>query len=356
MKQSLIITSIDTFGNKTQKTFTDINPEVSNSILAAFGQTAINLTTNSYVGTDRIIKLNTDTDEDLSGGATTTVTVVKPSPTFTLGAWSKNDSVYSAAITYNGDGTLSADTGSINNGTLNVNDVDGTFSGNITASEGAAYAPAVVNFNYCTEFVTVTPTVPAAEQYLDIRLALPATSLEKLCGHVWASNGNLTIQDGKLYFDGNGSYLSLNNGVKLGGQDFTIRGRFNMSSNGNGYARVFQIHQLNGTNAQSIALFKQGSADTLNFAFFGDESNTFDFSPNTEYDFEVDYIHSTGTASFYLNGVLKKSVVHQFSELDYDACWIGRSRFSQDSYFNGSISEFEIYNGIALHTGEFTLD
>lgn len=76
------------------------------------------------------------------GGSAKTV------PTLTLGGWSSADSIYSAALTYNGDGNLSTSTGTISNGTLTVNDADGNFSGTVSAAEGTNYAPASLVFNY----------------------------------------------------------------------------------------------------------------------------------------------------------------------------------------------------------------
>ena len=77
-------------------------------------------------------------------------------PVLSLGSWSATDSIYSAEIFYNGDGTLSTDIGSISNGVLTVEDVDGTFSGVITASGGESFAPVVASFTYNTDYVTIS--------------------------------------------------------------------------------------------------------------------------------------------------------------------------------------------------------
>ncbi len=79
----------------------------------------------------------------------------KQSPVLSLGSWSSADSVYSAAITYTGDGTLSTDIGTIANDILTVEDVDGNFNGIISASSGYDYAATKINFNYMTDTVTV---------------------------------------------------------------------------------------------------------------------------------------------------------------------------------------------------------
>ena len=74
----------------------------------------------------------------------------KQQPVLSLGSWSAADSIYSAPVSYDGDGTLSVNVGSISNGVLTVNDDDGTFNGVITASGGESYAPAQLNFSVFT--------------------------------------------------------------------------------------------------------------------------------------------------------------------------------------------------------------
>ena len=73
-KTNVIVTSTDS-GKSVQKSLTDINPAVNNDKLAQFGQMLIGLTTNTYQKTDRIIKVNCDTE---AGG------VIKPTPTLSM--------------------------------------------------------------------------------------------------------------------------------------------------------------------------------------------------------------------------------------------------------------------------------
>jgi len=78
--------------------------------------------------------------------------VSKPAPTLTLGEWNKANDVYTALITYDGDGDLSTSEGAIIGGTmLTITDADGDFSGVITATEGEIYAASSLNFSYITE-------------------------------------------------------------------------------------------------------------------------------------------------------------------------------------------------------------
>ncbi len=73
-KESVIITATKS-GKTIQKSLTDMNPEATNAQLATFGTMLNALTTNTYQKTDRITKVNCDTEP---GGGT------KPTPTITL--------------------------------------------------------------------------------------------------------------------------------------------------------------------------------------------------------------------------------------------------------------------------------
>ena len=73
-------------------------------------------------------------------------------PVLSLGSWSAADSIYSAEIFYNGDGTLSTDIGSISNGVLTVEDVDGNFSGVLTATS-------TLNFSLISSFLIKSFTI-----------------------------------------------------------------------------------------------------------------------------------------------------------------------------------------------------
>ena len=61
-KTSLIVKALDSNGKLLQKTVTDVNPDATNETLAAFGQKVNALTTHTYSGTDRVDKVNCDTE------------------------------------------------------------------------------------------------------------------------------------------------------------------------------------------------------------------------------------------------------------------------------------------------------
>lgn len=81
-----------------------------------------------------------------SGGTTE-----KQTPTLSLSDFQQIGTTYTATITYNGDGQLSADLGSVTNNQLTVIDADGTFNGTLSATEGTNYKAASITFSHTGE-------------------------------------------------------------------------------------------------------------------------------------------------------------------------------------------------------------
>lgn len=137
---------------------------------------------------------------DKIDGVTITPTI-KVAPTLTIGSWAKADTIYSAAITYNGDGTLSTSTGTISGSTLTVNDDDGAFSGTLTATAGSSYAATTLIFSHDTEDVPTGGT-PASATKTEPTLTVGTT---ENIGFSYQYNG-----DGDVYVYCNGYVMSIN--------------------------------------------------------------------------------------------------------------------------------------------------
>lgn len=97
--------------------------------------------------------------------STSIIVTGKQPPQLSIGSWSyagdifnsgNSAKVYSAPVIYNGDGTLSTDTGTISNGVLTVHDTDGIFEGVISAAPGNEYAASSLYFNHDLDPVTVS--------------------------------------------------------------------------------------------------------------------------------------------------------------------------------------------------------
>ena len=191
------------------------------------------------------------------------------------------------------------------------------------------------------------------DESLKVYLPFDLSTTEDLKGNEWTAYGSPTIQDTQLNLPGSSSYLAMDGGITLGGQNFTIRGKFNMDSAAGKWCRIFEIFNTSGSEADAIRLARDNTNSTLNFGCF-DKSGTCSITLGKTYDFECCYVHSTGKFYFFLDGVLKVTLSVTIPQTTFDYCWLGRSNYSSDGYFVGSIDEFQIFDGVALHMEDFT--
>ena len=108
--QKVIITSTNTNGQTFQKTLTDINPDAGNTELKTFAQMLYAMTDNTYGKTDRVIKINCDTESGGGGKQTPTLTLSNTSCTVSQlkdsGVAAGDQYLAGAIITTNSDGAL----------------------------------------------------------------------------------------------------------------------------------------------------------------------------------------------------------------------------------------------------------
>ena len=104
MQTSLIINATDTSGAVT-KTVTDVNSNTPGSVAHEYGRRLTALTTNNFVGVNRVDKEKLDANK-----TTPTLTLSKASDSNAniVAAIASND-WYTVDITYDGDGKLSVD-------------------------------------------------------------------------------------------------------------------------------------------------------------------------------------------------------------------------------------------------------
>lgn len=176
---------------------------------------------------------------------------------------------------------------------------------------------------------------------------------EDIAGNLWHAYNNPTTSNGALQLSGVNQWLMLDGGITLGGKDFTIRGKFNMSSASGSYAYIFNIHQSAGTHNNQIGIDRNNTSNT-NFRFLCMGSTTsFNCTTNVEHDFEVSYAHADKTFRCFVDGVLVATKTYTLNQTTFANCWLGRSNYATDGYFAGTIDEFQIIDGIALHTQDF---
>jgi outer membrane protein assembly factor BamB len=103
-KTSVILNATDSGGKKMQTTITNVNPEASSLHLKQMGQMINALTTNTYDSTDRIDKINCDT-ESKPIQATATLSLTKTDWNIATDH-NFGDFGIQTPITYNGDGNV----------------------------------------------------------------------------------------------------------------------------------------------------------------------------------------------------------------------------------------------------------
>lgn len=184
-------------------------------------------------------------------------------------------------------------------------------------------------------------------------LPFDTSTTDDLLGNTWTATGNPTVSDNALQLNGS-SYLQKSGGITIGGQDFTIRGKANISTATGNYSRIFQLHKALNTAANAFSLYRYSNQAALRFDFGGTNYGSFAITFGEVHDFEFDYRHDAGKLYFFIDGALKTTLNTTLERITFDYCWLGRSNFTADGYFVGTIDEFQIYDGVALHTENFT--
>lgn len=172
-------------------------------------------------------------------------------------------------------------------------------------------------------------------------------------GNTWTAYGSPVAKDGKLQLDG-ASYLQMSDGISLGGQDFTIRGKFNMSSASGSFCRIFSFHNANQTTANCINLARYSNTANLYTDCMSSSSGNFAITLNQPHDFEYNYYHSDNKVKIFIDGTLAITFAKTIPRTSFANVCLNKSNWSADGYLVGSLDEFQIYDGVALHTENFT--
>lgn len=172
-------------------------------------------------------------------------------------------------------------------------------------------------------------------------------------GNTWTTYGNPTISNNALQLDGS-SHLQLYGGLTLGGQDFTIRGKATMDdATAKSWGGLFA---LNGNQLRIIRYKAESSALERGYKKNLARINV---SPDltTRFDFELGYEHATGTWRTFINGVLVDTYTSVLPRTYYANVFIGGNGDNATTggdHWGGTIEDFQIYDGVALNTADFT--
>lgn len=203
---------------------------------------------------------------------------------------------------------------------------------------------------------------------LKVWLPFDTSPTADLCGNSWTGAAALKVvlddtinQHALQCVSGSGGIWNLNSSplfmsnLTFGGTDFTIRGWFklNQGSTLNPGCRVFALHDSNRTNAGSIYLNRDCYGTSIQLQCLGTSTASVAITFGERYFYEVDYNYYEGTLRLFLDGTLKASLNVTIPRTTFARVELGYSYWGADTP-NGMLGEFQIYDGFALHTENFT--
>ena len=211
--------------------------------------------------------------------------------------------------------------------------------------------------------VDVKRTAEKAQYVVELLAALKvwlpfdkSTTLDR-CDNTWKASGNPTISadnaisDNALQLDGSSHLLS--NNIELGGQNFSIDAYVYMDSTSSSGAEVFYIGNSSGflvlvnRNSDKLRFWLNQNATITNSSGYNLTSSISSIGKRVHV--ELDYIYSARTMTLYIDGVqaARRTNCPQYTRAEFSV-WLG------DSGFVGTIDEFRIFDGLALHSAPFT--
>ena len=195
--------------------------------------------------------------------------------------------------------------------------------------------------------------------FLKVWLPFDESAMLDKCGNTWTVAGTPTIGETNAI---NGKALQLNDwlpagttrfsmtgGLTLGGQDFSVCGWLNIYSVSVNACTIFALYDDTNTG---IRLYRPASATSFVLNCFGTATASIPFNLNTNVYFEINYSQSENKILFFLNGQLKATLEKEILRTDFARFILDDSYFSA-GHFDGTIDEFQVFDGVALHTEDF---
>lgn len=154
MKTSIITTIREANSDKKRKrSFSDINPEATNTELKNFAQQFVSLTTGTYIETERVDKTNVDSGETRKQFRNISVSNATPGATATISITITEGSTINPAVFYYANNNITILT------TTAAESTDPTIAKktvSIPNSSGEMYIGTIGNNEFYSEFVFVS--------------------------------------------------------------------------------------------------------------------------------------------------------------------------------------------------------
>jgi len=155
-------------------------------------------------------------------------------------------------------------------------------------------------------------------------------------------NGNT---NSAYYFDGINDYIDLGDWENGGATSITFWAKWDAFTN---YSRIVDL--ANGPSSNNIIVSNYQTAGKFFFQIYGSTTGGVNSSgyiiTRNQWDFYCATVDETGVMKIYKNGVLQNENASGTvpAKIVRTKQYVGRSNFSQDGYFNGTIDDLRIYS------------
>lgn len=189
------------------------------------------------------------------------------------------------------------------------------------------------------------------------------------CGNTWTAYGTVSIsQTNAIYGNAlqlNKSYLRSDSAIEFGGADFTVDFYGYMDSSSEPWAGVFCAQSTIATRQESqqgqISLHCNKNVTKLLCEVYDSNSTNTAYAtlPNTNllnarHHLELDYSHSDSTLKVFVDGELNSTRSTSIERLARYIFFGANSYYPPTQRMVGSFDDFRLFDGIALHTENFT--
>lgn len=199
---------------------------------------------------------------------------------------------------------------------------------------------------------------------LIVYLPFDESATQDLCGNEWTAYDTTSIDDTNAISNTalqlNKGYLRSNSAITFGGADFTVSFYAYVSFNSENWTAPFSaVASLSNARSGQIVFRRNNTNTYFNSEIYNSSGQSLgsvqvNNLTNALHHFEYDYSHADSKFRIFIDGVLKATHSCSLERLAR-YIFLGTNNYNQNSQrMVGSIEEFLLYDGVALHTDNFT--
>ena len=240
----------------------------------------------------------------------------------------------------------------------------GTYNNAAVASDSFTGLISDIRFSNGTAVYTsdfTPPASPVSNTNADLYLPMDnagifdktGNSTLTIGGNAQTSTTQTKFANTSVRFDGNGDYVSITDLPTFGTNDFTVEGWIYVITGGSN-RNIFDAR--NGSSNSWVIQstnFEIKIYDEVAGSYIHETTGNFETSSINSW-IHIAYCRSGSTSRFFIDGNKIGSDVSNSSNFQNNSLTIG-ARFSEDQqYFDGYVEDFQILNGVAKYTANFT--